>query len=68
MPINTVPETVSGEGKIKTLNRQSHEKDDVEQLKSLGWLEKDILDATYHGTTQVGVDKIFNAFKIEPEM
>ena len=46
----------------------SIEKDDVEQLKSLGWMDKDILDATYHGTTQVGVDKIFNAFKIEPEM
>jgi uncharacterized peroxidase-related enzyme len=43
-------------------------KEDVENLKKLGWTDKDIMDATYHGTTQVGVDKIFNAFRIETEM
>lgn len=41
---------------------------DVDKLRDLGWTDADILDATYHGTTQVGVDKIFNAFKIEPDM
>ncbi|HNX43768.1 MAG TPA: hypothetical protein PLJ84_03095 [Bacteroidales bacterium] len=38
---------------------------DVDALKHLGWNDADILDATYHGATQVGVDKIFNAFKLE---
>ncbi len=41
---------------------------DVDKLKALGWSDADIMDATYHGTTQVGVDKIFNAFKIDSEM
>jgi AhpD family alkylhydroperoxidase len=41
---------------------------DVNKLKDLGWSDGDIIDATYHGTTQVGVDKIFNAFKIDSEM
>jgi len=41
---------------------------DVDKLKDLGWSEADIMDATYHGTTQVATDKIFNAFKIETEM
>jgi uncharacterized peroxidase-related enzyme len=45
----------------------SIEKEDVEALKALGWTDADILDATYHGTTQVGVDKIFNAFKLESD-
>ena len=40
---------------------------DVDTLKDLGWSDADIMDATYHGTTQVGVDKIFNAFQIESE-
>jgi len=46
----------------------SIQQDDVDKLKEFGWSDADILDATYHGTTQVGVDKIFNAFKIEQEM
>jgi AhpD family alkylhydroperoxidase len=46
----------------------SVEQGDVDKLKGLGWTEADIMDATYHGTTQVGVDKIFNAFKIDSEM
>jgi len=46
----------------------SIQKEDVDTLKNLGWSDADIMDATYHGTTQVGVDKIFNAFKIESEM
>ncbi|MBK7173603.1 MAG: hypothetical protein IPH84_10315 [Bacteroidales bacterium] len=41
--------------------------EDVDALKELGWSDADIVEATYHGTTQVGVDKIFNAFKIDKE-
>lgn len=44
------------------------QQEDVDTLKYLGWTDADILDATYHGTSQVGVDKIFNAFKIDPEI
>jgi alkylhydroperoxidase family enzyme len=40
---------------------------DVETLQRLGWTDTDILEATYHGTAQSGVDKIFNAFKIDSE-
>jgi alkylhydroperoxidase family enzyme len=43
-------------------------KADVDALRNLGWTDVDILEATYHGTTQVSADKIFNAFKIEQEM
>jgi uncharacterized peroxidase-related enzyme len=38
---------------------------DVNNLRNLGWTDRDILDASYHGATQVAADKIFNAFKIE---
>jgi len=48
-------------------NSNSIEQGDIDALRKLGWTDADILDATYHGTTQVGVDKIFNAFKIESE-
>ncbi len=44
------------------------QQEDVDALKNLGWNDADIMDATYHGTTQVGVDKIFNAFKIDSEI
>ena len=46
----------------------SIDKDDVDKLRSIGWPDADILDATYHGATQIAADKIFNAFKIEAEM
>jgi uncharacterized peroxidase-related enzyme len=39
--------------------------DDMNSLRNLGWTDRDILDASYHGSTQVAADKIFNAFKIE---
>jgi uncharacterized peroxidase-related enzyme len=51
---------------IKDSNSITQE--DVNKLKALGWTDADILDATYHATSQVGADKIFNAFKIAPEM
>jgi hypothetical protein len=49
-------------------NSNSIEQADVDKLRKLGWTDTDILEATYHGTTQVGVDKIFNAFKISSDM
>lgn len=41
---------------------------DIDKLKGLGWTDSDIVDATYHGTTQVGVDRIFNAFQVVTEI
>lgn len=42
-------------------------KTDIDALHDLGWEDKEILEATYHGTTQVAVDMMFNAFKVELE-
>ena len=41
--------------------------DDVDKLRNLGWSDTDILEAAYHGASQIGADKIFNAFKIESD-
>jgi uncharacterized peroxidase-related enzyme len=41
--------------------------EDMKHLRSLGWTDKDILDATQHGASQVASDMIFNAFKIDPD-
>ena len=49
-------------------NSNSIAQADVDALRNLGWSDTEILEATYHGATQVGVDKIFNAFKIESDM
>ena len=49
-------------------NSNSIEQGDVNKLRNLGWNDAEILEATYHGTMQVGVDKIFNAFKITADM
>lgn len=45
----------------------STEKADVERLKHLGWSDADILEATFHATSQVAADMVFNAFKIESD-
>ncbi len=45
----------------------STEQKDIDALKALGWTDGDILDATYHAASQVGIDKIFNAFKLESD-
>jgi uncharacterized peroxidase-related enzyme len=42
--------------------------EDVDKLRNLGWTDTEILEATYHGTSQVGADKVFNAFKIDTDM
>jgi len=39
--------------------------EDVDKLRNLGWTDAEILEATYHGATQVGVDMMFNAFKVD---
>jgi uncharacterized peroxidase-related enzyme len=49
-------------------NSNSIEQADVDSLRSLGWNDTEILEATYHAATQVGVDKIFNAFKISSDL
>ena len=41
--------------------------EDVDKLRNLGWSDTDILEAAYHGTSQIGADKIFNAFKISSD-
>jgi uncharacterized peroxidase-related enzyme len=41
--------------------------EDVDKLRNLGWSDADILEAAYHGASQVGADKIFNAFKIDSD-
>jgi uncharacterized peroxidase-related enzyme len=48
-------------------NSNSIEQHDVDRLRNHGWNDSEILDATYHAVTQTGVDKIFNAFKIESD-
>lgn len=48
-------------------NSKSTTAEDMDHLRSLGWTDKDILDATQHGTSQVASDMIFNAFKIEQD-
>jgi uncharacterized peroxidase-related enzyme len=48
-------------------NSNSIEKGDVDKLRSLGWSDTDILEATYHATSSVASDMIFNAFKIESD-
>lgn len=47
-----------------TRDSNSVQASDLEQLRALGLTDGDILDATYHGCIQVGVDKIFNAFQV----
>ena len=41
--------------------------EDMENLRKLGWTDKDILDATWHATSQVASDMLFNAFKIDAD-
>ena len=46
-------------------NSNSIVQEDINKLRNLGWTDGEILEATYHGTTQVGVDMLFNAFKVD---
>ena len=38
---------------------------DVDALRRLGWTERDVFEAVYHGARNVAVDILFNAFGIE---
>jgi alkylhydroperoxidase family enzyme len=46
-------------------NSNSITKEDLDKLRKLGWQDSEILEATFHGTSQISSDMIFNAFKIE---
>jgi alkylhydroperoxidase family enzyme len=38
---------------------------DLDALRTMGWTDRDILDAVNHGARNVAVDILFNTFKIE---
>jgi alkylhydroperoxidase family enzyme len=38
------------------------EKSDVDKLRELGWSDKDIFDAAYHGAAMIGPSTLFKAF------
>lgn len=48
-------------------NPHSVDAPDVDRLRSLGWSDQDILDATAHGARMVGTNIIFDTFKIDRE-
>lgn len=48
-------------------NSNSVTKEDIEQLYNLGWSDMDILDASYHGVSQVAMDMLLNAFKVDKD-
>ncbi len=48
-------------------NSKEVSKVDVDNLLNLGWTDADILEASYHGASQVGMDKLFNAFQVHVE-
>jgi len=53
---------------VKVINdSHSTNAEDMENLRNLGWTDKDILDATWHATSQVASDMLFNAFKIDAD-
>ena len=41
------------------------DENDMNILRSLGWSDQDILDATSHATRMVAVDLLFNTFKVD---
>ena len=45
-------------------NSTSTTQEDIDSLRNLGWTDNEIMEATYHGTSQVSADMIFNAFKV----
>jgi len=38
---------------------------DLDALRALGWTDRDIMDALYHGARNAAVDIMFDAFKVE---
>jgi hypothetical protein len=41
------------------------EKEDIDQLHELGWVDSDILDALAHGTNMIGSSILMKAFKMD---
>ena len=37
-------------------------KEDIDQVRALGWTDQDIFDATYHGASMVGPSILYKAF------
>jgi alkylhydroperoxidase family enzyme len=48
-------------------NPHSVTAEDMDEIRSLGWGEADILDAVAHGARMVGTNIIFNTFKIDQD-
>jgi alkylhydroperoxidase family enzyme len=48
-------------------NPHSVTAEDVDRLRTLGWSERDMLDALAHGARMVGTNIIFDTFKIDKE-
>jgi alkylhydroperoxidase family enzyme len=48
-------------------NPHSVAAEEMDQLRSLGWSEVDIVDAVAHGARMVGTNIIFNTFKIDQD-
>jgi alkylhydroperoxidase family enzyme len=48
-------------------NPHSATAEDVDRLRALGWSEVDIVDAVAHGARMVGINIIFNTFKIDQD-
>jgi uncharacterized peroxidase-related enzyme len=42
--------------------------DDLNKVRELGWSEAEIIEAVYHGTSQVSADMLINAFKVEDDI
>ncbi len=36
---------------------------DVEKLREMGWTDQDIFDASFHGTSMIGMSKLYKAFE-----
>jgi uncharacterized peroxidase-related enzyme len=48
-----------------TANAKSIGPADLDALRELGWTDRDIMDALYHGARNAAVDIMFDAFKVE---
>jgi uncharacterized peroxidase-related enzyme len=48
-----------------TAEAKSVESADLDALRALGWSDRDIFDALFHGARNVAIDILFDALKIE---
>jgi len=47
----------------KVVRKEKISASDIEQLRSLGWKDSEILDACAHATNMIGGSYLFEAFK-----